>query len=66
MGGAYAVGGVSGGAFNPAVGIGPIVVDSLMGDGTFGNVWIYIVGPVFGALAAVPVFRMQNPEEVAA
>ena len=60
--GAYSVGPISGGAFNPAVGIGPIIVDTVGGDGTFRNVWIYIVGPVLGALVAVPVFRMQNPE----
>jgi len=62
LGGAYAVGPVSGGAFNPAVGIGPIVVDMLAGDGSLGNLWFYIVGPVAGAMLAVPVFRLQNPE----
>ncbi len=62
MAGAFAVGPVSGGAFNPAVGIGPIVVDTLAGDGSFGNLWLYLVGPIVGALGAVPVFRMQNPE----
>jgi aquaporin Z len=59
--GAYAVGPVSGGAFNPAVGIGPILVDGLAGDGSFGNLWLYIVGPIVGAFIAAPVFRMQNP-----
>ena len=61
MAGAYSVGPVSGGAFNPAVGIGPIIVDTLAGDGSLANLWIYIVGPVLGALGAVPVFRLQNP-----
>jgi len=58
--GAFAVGGVSGGAFNPAVGIGPILVDTLMGSGSIGNLWIYIVAPVLGGLAAVPVFKLQT------
>jgi aquaporin Z len=58
--GAYAVGGVSGGAFNPAVGIGPIMVDALSGDGGFANLWLYIVGPLAGGVAAVPVFLMQT------
>jgi aquaporin Z len=58
--GAYTVGPVSGGAFNPAVGIGPIMVDAISGDGGFGNLWLYLVGPVVGGAAAVPVFRMQT------
>jgi aquaporin Z len=62
LAGAYAVGPVSGGAFNPAVGIGPIMVDVLAGDGSMGNLWFYLVGPLAGAALAVPVFRMQNPE----
>ena len=57
--GAWAVGPVSGGAFNPAVGIGPIMVDSLSGPGGFGNLWLYLVGPLLGGAAAVPVFRIQ-------
>lgn len=60
MAGAYAVGPVSGGAFNPAVGIGPAIVDTLAGDGSLGNVWYYLVGPIAGGLVAVPVFRMQE------
>lgn len=62
MAGAYAVGGVSGGAFNPAVGIGPIIVDTLGGGDSLGNLWLYLVGPVVGSLCAVPVFRLQNPD----
>ena len=58
--GAFAVGGVSGGAFNPAVGTGPILVDGLMGDGGFGNLWLYWVGPILGGLGAHVVFRMQE------
>ena len=62
MVGAYAVGPISGAAFNPAVGIGPTLVDALSGGGTLGNLWLYLVGPLVGGVAAVPVFRMQNPE----
>lgn len=62
--GAWAVGGVSGAAFNPAVGIGPTVVDVFVGDGSWASLWIYIVGPTVGALGAVPVFRLQNPDEI--
>ena len=63
LAGAFAVGPVSGGAFNPAVGFGPVLVDVIAGDGPLTNLWMYIVGPIGGGLLAVPVFRMQNPEE---
>ena len=61
--GAYAVGGVSGGAFNPAVGIGPIVVNALAGGGTWANLWFYLVGPLAGAFLAAAVFRIQLPRD---
>lgn len=65
MAGAYAVGPVSGGAFNPAVGVGPALVDSLAGSGSLGNVWYYLAGPILGGMAAVPVFRMQEAAKAA-
>jgi aquaporin Z len=58
--GAYAAGPVSGGAFNPAVGIGPIMVHALAGDGGFASLWLYIAGPLVGGAAAVPVFKLQT------
>jgi aquaporin Z len=57
---AFAGGPISGGAFNPAVGIGPIVVDALMGGGTFANLWLYLVGPLLGGAAAAGVFALQE------
>lgn len=64
LAGAYAVGPVSGGAFNPAVGVGPILVAAMSGDGGLTNLWIYVVGPLLGGLGAVPVFKLQNLERV--
>ena len=61
MVGAFAAGGVSGGAFNPAVGTGPILVDAIVGGGGFGNLWIYWVAPVLGGVAAAWVFAFQHP-----
>ncbi len=58
--GILAVGDVSGAAFNPAVGVGPIMVELMMAGGPLTNAWIYIVAPVAGAAAAVPVFRLQE------
>jgi aquaporin Z len=52
---------VSGGAFNPAVGIGPILMNAIAGDGSFGNLWYYRVGPLAGGAVAAVVFKIQNP-----
>lgn len=59
MVGAFAVGPVSGGAFNPAVALGPALANLLTG-GEVGPVWYYIVGPLAGGALAVPVFAMQK------
>ncbi len=60
--GAYAGGPLSGGAFNPGVGFGPILVHSMFGDGSLGELWIYVVGPLLGAAAAAGVFGLQGEE----
>jgi aquaporin Z len=57
---AFAGGPVSGGAFNPAVGIGPTVVHALLGGGTWGHLWLYLVGPFLGGALAAMVFGMQE------
>lgn len=61
--GAFAAGGISGGAFNPAVGIGPAIANTLLGGGVFAHTWIYLLGPLVGGAAAAALFRAQNPEE---
>ena len=61
---AYAGGGISGGAFNPAVGLGPCLVDTLIGENdSLSHVWIYIVGPPTGAVVAAFTFKLTNPGE---
>ena len=60
--GAFAVGPISGGAFNPAVGTGPILANVAMGTGDISNLWYYWVGPLAGAVLATTVFNMQNSE----
>jgi aquaporin Z len=57
---AFAGGGISGGAFNPAVGLGPILVHALMGGGSFSNLWLYLVGPFVGAALAAGLFSLQE------
>ena len=64
LAGALAVGGISGGAFNPAVAVGPILVDLLLGDGeTLGGLWVYLVATFAGGALAALVFRVQNPAD---
>jgi aquaporin Z len=56
---AFALGGVSGGAFNPAIatGITAMHIEKLA------NFWIYLVGDfAAGALAAL-TFKFINPED---
>ncbi len=62
MVGAYAAGGVSGGAFNPAVGTGPAIASMLTGGGTMSHVWLYIVGDLLGGGVAAAVYKVQSPE----
>jgi len=57
---AFAGGGISGGAFNPAVGLGPILVNALTSGGSFANLWLYLVGPLLGGVAAAFVFKQQG------
>ncbi|HET6363022.1 MAG TPA: aquaporin [Gemmatimonadota bacterium] len=58
--GAIAGGSISGGAFNPAVGVGPILVHAVAGDGGYGQILLYIVGPLVGGFLAAVVFRHQE------
>ena len=55
---------MSGGAFNPAVGVGPILVDAMFGEGSMRNLWIYLVGPLLGGAAAAAVFGLQERPEI--
>jgi aquaporin Z len=57
--GAFAVGTISGGAFNPAVAIGI----SVMGLSSWINIWIYLVGCFAGGAAAGVLFKWLNPDD---
>jgi hypothetical protein len=61
---AFAGGPISGGAFNPAVGLDPIVVNAVLGGGTVANLWIYLVGPLVGGALAAGVFGVQEQEPI--
>lgn len=57
MTGAFAVGSISGGAFNPAVALGI----SMLGLSSWGNIWIYLVANFSAAIVAAIVFNLINP-----
>jgi aquaporin Z len=57
--GAYAVGGISGGAFNPAVAVGITV----MGLQSMANIWIFLVANFTGGVAAATIFKAINPQD---
>jgi aquaporin Z len=57
--GAFAVGSVSGGAFNPAVAIGATVV----GLFPWSHIWIYLLANLAGGAAAAVAFRLTQPSE---
>jgi aquaporin Z len=58
--GAAAGGPISGGAFNPAVGTGPTLVDMFVGGGQIQNLWLYWVGPLIGGALAATVSAIQE------
>ena len=58
---AFAGGSVSGGAFNPAVGLGAAA--AALDGAALGHAWLYLVGPVSGALLATLVYHLQHPSE---
>jgi aquaporin Z len=58
--GIFAGGSVSGGAFNPAVSLGPAVVDTLNGAASYTYIWIYIVSPFAGGALAATVSYLQH------
>jgi aquaporin Z len=59
MTGAFAVGGVSGGAFNPAVAIGASTMKLLH----FSTIWIYLIAEFAGGALAGVAFKLLNPED---
>jgi aquaporin Z len=58
--GAFAGGPISGGAFNPAVGLGPALIHAIIGRGSITHVWLYVVGPCIGAVIAASIFKVQQ------
>ena len=63
LAGAIAVGGVSGGSFNPAVSMLAVMVGTHAPNGGE-SIWIVIVGPLVGGLLAGLTFRITHPDEM--
>ncbi len=59
MSGAFAVGNISGGAFNPAVAVGV----SVLGLFAWSSFWLYLVADLLGGLCAGLVFKFLNPAD---
>jgi aquaporin Z len=57
--GAFSVGNISGGAFNPAV----AVATSIMGLSSWANLWIYLVADLAGGAVAAGAFKIVSPAE---
>lgn len=62
---AAVLGSISGGAFNPAVGImGVSSFDYTTWEmGLYNGTWVYFAAPLLAAAVAAGVFRLQNPKE---
>lgn len=59
MSGAFAVGNISGGVFNPAVAVGI----SMMGLSAWANIWIYLAAELVAGGAAALAFKVLSPDD---
>jgi len=59
MVGAFSVGAISGGAFNPAVALGAAVMKLV----NFPDIWIHIIADFAGGLVAAMTFKFLNPTD---
>jgi aquaporin Z len=63
LAGAVAGGPISGGAFNPAVGLGTCLIDTLVGgNDSLTHAWLYLVGPFAGGALAAVVFGFMTAD----
>jgi aquaporin Z len=58
--GAFSVGNISGGAFNPAVAVGV----SVLGLSSWQNIWIYLLAEFAGAAVAAGAFKVLSPADL--
>ena len=64
LAGAYSVGALSGGAFNPAVGLAPLLVSaSKMHSVPVESILLYTVGPLLGGELAARFYQYTHPHD---
>ena len=56
----WALGGVSGASLNPARTFGPSIASLIFDPTVFNTFWIYVVGPIIGALLASEIYRRMR------
>ena len=56
----FAGGSISGGAFNPAVGLGPNLYNLSALSSHVSNIWLYLIGPFAGGIIASLVFGITQ------
>ena len=57
---AVAMGPITGGAFNPAVGLSPALAGAVLGTSVTSMWWVYAAGPLLGGAAAGYVYKYQE------
>ena len=62
--GAFAGGSISGGAYNPAVALGPMILRSMVAVQNWDNLIVYLIGPFLGSVIAAQTFKYLNPKEI--
>jgi aquaporin Z len=59
LAGAFSVGAISGGAFNPAVAVGIAIMNLV----NFADIWIHVAADLAGGAVAAIVFKGANPDD---
>ncbi|MCH8325959.1 MAG: aquaporin [Bacteroidetes bacterium] len=57
---AYSVGSITGGAFNPSVFLGPMLMDVITGGTSYNHLLLYLIGPFSGGVLAAIVYKYLN------
>jgi len=59
---AFSFGPISGGAFNPAVALGPMIIDSFAGGDSIVYLYVYLIGSLIGGALAAVAHKYLNPK----